>query len=274
MFKNLKSFILSFSIAISFLFPVSAQQQSVPQPQSEDDSFTFIQITDLHFGIKGNLENTPKIIKAINSLPMEVQFVAVTGDIFHDNMDDEKMVDRAVSIFEKLKIPAYFVPGNHDIHPKTFAEERSIFESKFGPFCVRKEIKNVVMLFIYLESLRKDQDPKNYKPLEVLEENLKQCGSKPVFVFTHSPPVWDFHDNEQHYVWNKDNMEKLIKILTSYNVKALIAGHLHRDEFHWENELPMYICEPVSVQYGRQPAYRIYEYKKGKLGYSTQYLER
>lgn len=276
MFKNLNFLILSFSIVFSAFLSTSAQQavsQAAQQPQ-EDDSFTFVQITDLHFGIKGNLENAPRIMKAINALPMEIQFVAVTGDIFHDNIDDDKMVDRAASTFERLKTPVYFVPGNHDIHPKTFVEDRSTFESKFGPFCVRKEIKNVVLLFIYLESLRKDQEHKSYKPFEVLEENLKQAGNKPVIVFTHSPPVWDFHDNEMHYVWNKENMEKLIKIFTSYKIKALITGHLHRDEFHWENEFPIYSCEPVSVQYGRQPAYRIYNYKNGKLSYTTQYLER
>jgi len=273
MFKNLKTFILSFSIAVSFLFPVLSYGAEEQQPL-EDDSFTFVQITDLHFGIKGNLENAPKIIKSVNSLPMEVQFVAVTGDVFHDNIDDEKMVDRAASVFEKLKPQAYFIPGNHDLHPKNFSEERAVFENKFGPLCVRKEIKNVVMLFIYLEPLRKNSESKNYNPFEVLEENLKQCGTKPVIIFTHSPPVLDFHENEMYYVWDKENMAKLLKILASYNVKAMVTGHLHRNELHWEAELPMYVSEPVSNQFGRQPAYRIYEYKKGKLSYTTQYLER
>jgi predicted Fe-Mo cluster-binding NifX family protein len=33
------------------------------------------------------------------------------------------------------------------------------------------------------------------------------------------------------------------------------------------------VCPPVANYFGRQSTFRIYEYKNGKVGYRTQYLE-
>jgi hypothetical protein len=53
----------------------------------------------------------------------------------------------------------------------------------------------------------------------------------------------------------------------------VIAGHFHRDELHWVGDVPLFVCAPLAGYWGRQGSYRIYEYKDGRLGYRTQYLE-
>jgi UDP-2,3-diacylglucosamine pyrophosphatase LpxH len=66
---------------------------------------------------------------------------------------------------------------------------------------------------------------------------------------------------------------KWVALINQYNVKAVITGHFHRDEFHWLDKVPLYVSVPVAEKFGRQAGFRIYEYKNGKLGYTTQYLE-
>jgi UDP-2,3-diacylglucosamine pyrophosphatase LpxH len=64
-----------------------------------------------------------------------------------------------------------------------------------------------------------------------------------------------------------------VKLINSYNVKAVIAGHFHRDELHWLENVPLYVSSPVAGYWGRQATFRIYEYSNGKIGYRTQYIE-
>jgi UDP-2,3-diacylglucosamine pyrophosphatase LpxH len=76
-----------------------------------------------------------------------------------------------------------------------------------------------------------------------------------------------------HRGWRKEVREKWERLLNSANVKAVIAGHFHRDEFHWLGEVPLYVAEPVAGYWGRQCTFRIYEYRGGKVGYRTVYVE-
>jgi hypothetical protein len=107
-----------------------------------------------------------------------------------------------------------------------------------------------------------------------LEARLKQSDGKPVVIFHHGPSVDDFYKNRMHGGWKQAIREQWIALLNRYEVKAVIAGHFHRDEHHWLGDVPLYVSAPVSGFWGRQATYRVYEYKDGKLGYRTQYLPR
>ena len=57
-------------------------------------------------------------------------------------------------------------------------------------------------------------------------------------------------------------------------IKAVVAGHLHRDELHWIGSVPIYVASSLARFWDRQPSFRLYEYRDGKLGYWTIYLKR
>ena len=63
------------------------------------------------------------------------------------------------------------------------------------------------------------------------------------------------------------------KLVNTHNVKAVIAGHFHRDEFHWLGHVPLYVSGPVANFWNRNATFRLYEYRNGQIGYRTQYLE-
>lgn len=239
----------------------------------QDDHFYFVQMTDTHLGSDDHQKRTKKVVNAINHLPLPIQCVVHTGDITNDKIDDDTIVDAGLSVFKNLKVPIHFVAGNHDILPGKLKETLKIFDDKFGGMISQAEYHHVLFLFIYTEPLRKSFTIENYQPLNQLQAILDKSKGKPVIIFHHAPSVDDFYNNTMHKGWETGVRNEWIKLINAYNVKAVIAGHFHRDEHHWLGDVPLYVSSSVAGYWGRQTTFRIYEYQNGKIGYRTQYIE-
>ncbi len=234
--------------------------------------FYFGQLTDTHFGIESNDLRTKEAVRAINDLPLELEFVAVTGDLTSDRLHDPAVVSNLVAVLDGLESPVHCVPGNHDILQKRLDATLSIYTNTFGGLISQQEYRGVIFLFVYTEPLAKSFSVHGYEPLKAVEERLKQSEGKPVVVFHHSPSVDDFYNNKMHEGWKKNIREQWVSLLNAYKVKAVIAGHFHRDEHHWLGDVPLYVSPAIAGFWGRQATYRIYEYRDGKIGYRTQYI--
>ena len=239
---------------------------------NDETHFYFVQITDTHFGDGDHMERTIAAVKRINNLPMPIQCVVHTGDITTNKLDDNDVLNAVLAVFKKIKVPIHYVPGNHDILPQKITTTHQAYVENFGSLISQAEYEKVIFLFVYTEPLRKSFTIKNYHPLKQLEEYLDKAGGKPVIIFHHAPSVDDFYQNKMHKSWETDSQEKWIHLLNSHNVKAVIAGHFHRDEHHWLGKIPLYISSPIAGYWGRQATFRIYEFRNGRLGYRTQYI--
>lgn len=235
--------------------------------------FYFVQITDTHYDEPGSEERIKKIVNAVNNLPMEIECVVHTGDITQEKLENDSTINNAIALFKKFKMPVHFLPGNHDILQKRYEETKQSYLSHFGRLTTYHEYKGVVFFLVFTEPLAQSFSDESYNPLLELESGLKRAAGKPVIIFHHTPSVEDFYRNSLHEGWKEEVRRKWSKLLNQYNVKAVIAGHFHRDEHHWVGDVPLYVCAPISAYWGRQLTYRIYEYKDGKIGYRTQYLE-
>ncbi len=240
--------------------------------ERQDDHFYFVQISDTHFGYGDHLDRTRKAVERINHLPMKIKCVVHTGDITMDLLEDKKVVDSGLSIMEKLSVPIHYVSGNHDILQKKLESSRKVYMKRFGGMISQVEYDGVLFIFVYTEPLRKSFTIEGYQPIKQLEEYLKTSKGKPVIIFHHAPSVEDFYNNIVHMGWKADTREKWVKLINAYNVKAVIAGHFHRDEHHWLGNVPLYVSSSIAGFWGRQASFRIYEYRNGKIGYRTQYL--
>lgn len=236
--------------------------------------FYFVQITDTHWGQDEHFRRTEQIIKRINALPMKVEFVVFTGDNFMDNILDDKVASRAMALTDRLSVPAYFLPGNHDILTSKTKLESTLkaYKEKCGPLAYRFECHGVSLLFVYTEPLFIRKDIGGYDTLAWLENALKQAGDRPSIVFHHRPSVGDFCGDKTHPAWPRVSKERWHCLLNSHNVKAVIAGHSHRAEQYWVGDVPLYISGPVAAYWGRQATFRIYEYRNGKVSYRTEYV--
>lgn len=263
---NIKAHILIIFLLFFVVSGCSTDQVEMPE-------IYFVQITDTHYSEYKNKERIEKIIAEVNELPMEIECVVHTGDITQEKLDDDLTVNNAISLFNQFKMPVHFLPGNHDILRKNYEFTKQSYIKNFGGLITYKEYKGIVFLLIYSEPLDRTLPDSSHIPLLELERGLKQAEGKPVIVFHHTPSVDDFYRNKMHTGWKKESKAKWVKVLNEYNVKAVIAGHFHRDEHHWLGKIPLYVSAPISGHWGRQATYRIYHYKDGKIGYRTQYIE-
>lgn len=241
--------------------------------QEESSHIYFVQITDTHYDEPGSEERIEKVIDAVNELPMKIECVVHTGDITQEKLEEKSTVKNAIALFNKFEMPIHFLPGNHDIFRKRYKVTKQSYTDHFGGLTTYQEYNGVVFLLIFTEPLAQVISDNAYDPLIELENGLKRAAGKPVIVFHHTPSVEDFYRNKMHSGWKKEIRNKWVELLNQYNVKAVITGHFHRDEHHWLGNVPLYVSAPISAYWERQLTYRIYEYKDGKVGYRTQYLQ-
>jgi len=242
----------------------------------QDRGFYFVQITDTHLGVPENRVRTEKVVAAVNQLPMEILCVVHTGDIIDRSkrLDADVFTD-AAAIFKGLKPTVHFLPGNNDILLAASAQtNRADYEHAFGSLISRAEYHGVVFIFAYTDPLQESVAMEGYDPLGAVKAQLEAAQGKPVILFHHGPSVDDFYNNRFHGGWVKKTKDNWVALINQYNVKAVITGHFHRDEFHWLGKVPLYVSPPVAVKWGRQACFRIYEYRQnGRIEYTTQYLE-
>jgi 3',5'-cyclic AMP phosphodiesterase CpdA len=242
-------------------------------PQPALAPFHFVQITDTHHGHPLHLIRTRMAVDAINALPMPIEVVLHTGDLASNNLTMENAA--AISNeFSRLNAPVVFVPGNHDILPKRMEENVAAFRAYLGPLARRVEHGGAVFLALYTEPLRKGNAVDGYDPLDWLGQQLSAEPRRPTFVVHHAPDGLDFYRNKQHEGWPDAERQRWQEVLSRGNVRAIIAGHFHRDELQW-NELgiPTYISAGIACYWDRQGSFRIYTYADGRLTYQTVYIE-
>ncbi len=84
-----------------------------------------LHFTDLHY--KGDRSYTQKVVDSINAAAPD--FVCFSGDL----VEDRKWFSEALSYIEKIKVPVYGSPGNHDYHcGAPFSEYQRVFSGTGG----------------------------------------------------------------------------------------------------------------------------------------------
>lgn len=256
-------------LSLHFIHAAYAAEQPPDAPGGTN--FFFVQISDTHIGVSDSDRRVERIVKAVNGLPLNIEFTAVTGDITSDNITRKEAVAEGISALRNIEYPVHYVAGNHDINRTNFQETAGAYTNYFGPLVTSAEYHGVVCIFAYTEPLAKDFSPDGYDPLREIRRKLEEAEGKPVLLFHHTPSVEDFYDNAIHPGWNQENRSAWKELINSHNVKAVITGHFHRDELHRLGTVPVFVCSSSAGFWGRQASFRIYEYRNGVLTYRTQY---
>ncbi len=244
--------------------------ESAPATNS---SFYFVQITDTHWGVKGGLVMTRRAVEAINKLPVDIAFVVHTGDVMADSIRDEAVVSEGLAIMRGLKVPVHYLPGNHDIlEGETKATER-LFAKYFGKVAAKKEIRGVLCLFLCSELRDGDDRTPSRAAQDWIDRNLAKDEQRPVLVFLHRPPVVDRLSSRTPEEWGEEKHPRWEQLFIKHpQIRAMVSGHLHRDELHWIGAVPVYVASSVASFWDRQPSVRLYKYQEGRLTYWTLYL--
>jgi 3',5'-cyclic AMP phosphodiesterase CpdA len=205
-------------------------QEGGPKDASRAD-FTFVQISDTHFGFSKEPNKDPaatvlEAVRKVNALPVAPAFVLHTGDITHLAKPAE--FDAAAEVLKGLKGDVHYVPGEHDVlsdETKPYLERygrgtRGVGWKSFNHGGVHfVGLVNVVNLRASgLGFLGGEQ-------LEWLKKDLAPLAdSTPVVVYTHMP-LWTIHEK---WGWGTDDSEQALAMLRRFGSVTVLNGHIHQ----------------------------------------------
>ncbi len=186
---------------------------------NDPDNFQFAIVTDRNGG------NRPLIFEdAVNKLNiMYPEFVLSVGDLISGYTKDTNQIkmewNEVNHIIDELKMPFFYLPGNHDITNKVMAKE---WEKRYGKRYYYFIYKNT--LFVIMDSNDDDdynltQDQTDFV-LETLKEN---ANVRWTFLLMHHP-IWTYNTNGR--------FEKIETALSGRKY-TVIAGHTH----HYSHEV-------------------------------------
>jgi 3',5'-cyclic AMP phosphodiesterase CpdA len=245
------------------LLVVACRLTSVPSPAR---GFFFLQMADPQFGFftdnadfARETANFERAIAAANRL--HPAFVVICGDLTH-RAGDEAQIAEYQRVLAQLdpSIPAYNVPGNHDLAlPLSPASVRA-YRERFGPDYYTFESHGLRGIVLN-SSLIKEPDAAPAAAAEQeawlrneLERARKDHPARLV-VFQHHP--WflaDANEPDQYFNLPLTSRHAWLDLLRENGVTHVFAGHYHRNALARAGSLEMVTTGPVGRPLGSDPS--------------------
>lgn len=165
-------------------------------------------------------ENMRAVFEHIRSRTEAPAFVQHVGDVVEVGFPAAYEEWRKVRPAELAPL-IHAVPGNHEVRWDEWAKELYLAEFEPTPYSFDAAGVHVVAL----DPTQLLQEPGYFarEQLEWLNEDLKRAGKDaPSVVFVHYPMSGDYF-----YVGNQ---EEFLRAVEGFNVRAVVAGHIHREE--------------------------------------------
>lgn len=220
-------------------------------------------------------------VKKANAL--RPRFVVVCGDMVNNAVDDaqHREVRRIAGLLDP-SIKMRFVPGNHDVAfdtlnptPASLAHYRSTYGSDYYSFAEDG------VLFLALNTTVLSHPggvPREWEAqLEFFERSLHSARSDRVeqaIVFGHHPLFVQDVDEDDSY-WNvpRERRRLFLAAMKKHGVRAMFAGHLHRNTFAEFDGMQMVSSGPVGYPLGDDPSgYRIVNLDRNGMSHEYRAL--
>jgi 3',5'-cyclic AMP phosphodiesterase CpdA len=194
--------------------------------------FTFLQLSDSHIGFSkpANPDARATFREAVakaRALPVAPDFIIHTGDVSQLSRDDE--FDDADQILKETGLPAFFVPGEHDMLD---AEGGKAFLARFGKGSRGAGWYSFDHRGVHFVALVNVADLKpggmgnlGAEQLAWLRADLAQrTASTPIVVFAHIP-LWTV---SAEWGWGTDDAAEALKLLARFGSVTVLNGHIHQ----------------------------------------------
>lgn len=212
------------------------QGADIPQIEGNPEKYSFVILTDAHFGTEKVERREKEFLQKLDSLlqgELPPRFIVNLGDTLNAGRESEADLFNATSqswrekAAEKgaARFKVYSILGNHDLYNGgwKFWEEKIWPCFSYYKFFVNASSGGNGFWFYFLDSAN---GTLGASQLEDLEKNLAaDAGAK--IVFCHYP-VFDEQNGQYHFALG-DTMErnKLLAIFARHNVKWVFTGHTH-----------------------------------------------
>lgn len=222
-----------------------------------DKKIKFIHISDLHYEntYDGDfilrlisltkLSPTDMIVSALQKIIFshkDIDFVLISGDITQEGSVEEYFALKTLIENELNNIPVFVALGNHDTD--------NFFKGYLGRECPNNSYHYSTVLsgirIIVLDSRGGEYESGKLKKEQI--EWLKKELSKPaergsILVLHHTPHI---SGEEENLVYQNENSLELYNAVKESDVKAIFAGHTHKNYYTMLGNIPCYTVKSIA----------------------------
>jgi Icc protein len=208
------------------------QALAAPKPASKVRPFTFVQISDSHIGFMKDANPDARVtyreaVAKIAALPVKPAFIIHTGDITQLSKPSE--FDDADQILRESGLPAFHVPGEHDMldegQGKAYLERYGKGAQGDGWYSFDHSGVHFVGLITVKELKGGGMGSLGADQIAWLQKDLAgRPSSQPIVVFTHMP-MWVAY---QPWGWGTDDAAPAMALLARFGSVTVLNGHIHQ----------------------------------------------
>jgi hypothetical protein len=195
-------------------------------------SFQFLQLSDSHIGFAKPANPDARAtfreaVAKVKALPRQPDFIIHTGDVSQLSKDAE--FDDAQQILSELRLPVFFLPGEHDMLDP---DGGKAFLSRFGKGSRGAGWYSFDHRGVHFVALVNVADLKPGGMGNLGAEQLKwlaadlahRPNSTPIVVFAHVP-LWTVYAD---WGWGTDDSEQALRLLRRFGSVTVLNGHIHQ----------------------------------------------
>ena len=201
------------------LFPVT--DTSLPNPIEKlaghpvKKSFKVVVFSD----IAQNLKTIGKELDAINET--NADFAICNGDIVQSNASENEFAYVQKQLAQKITMPLFLLPGNHDCNSTDGFERYRRFFGKERYFW---NYGDTLFIAVNTGSRRFDETEQRFlrETLQNERPKFKRC-----VLVMHTPPVDLRPNKKRHSIRNAEDINALADIVSTSGINMIVTSHLH-----------------------------------------------
>ncbi|WP_145169002.1 metallophosphoesterase [Rubripirellula lacrimiformis] len=241
-----------------------------PHEQTWQSPFFFMQLADTQYGMftgnKGFEQEAALVQRTVQHINrLRPRFVIVCGDLTNATPKQDRYQDQVAQYrrdFSKVDadIPLVCVCGNHDLGNRPTPESIASYQSHFGDDYFSFWVGGVCNI-VMNSSVLKDPSgaPGVYADQQAwLQQQLvaaKDAQAKHILVFQHHPLFLTQEDEpDEYFNIPLERRTPLLAQLKQAGVRAVFAGHYHRNAYGTAGAMEMITTGPVGRPLGKDPS--------------------
>ncbi|MDJ0954957.1 MAG: metallophosphoesterase [Acidimicrobiia bacterium] len=200
------------------------------------------------------VERNEFIVELCNRI--DASFVVHLGDIVHPlpvEASHAEAISIARGVYDDLRHPIHFVPGNHDVGDKPNAlvavpavDEANypVFEEAWGPASKSFDVGGCHFVIVDAQVLnsgfQREADQRTWLERDLAEASA--AGHR-IFLFTHYPPfVRERHENEHYDNIGEPARTWLLDLCERFSVESVFSGHVHTFLYNRHGSTDLYVA--------------------------------